>query len=275
MAHQHRPPHDPPTDPSTAGYGAVPTGWADRAAPGVPWWRQAPPLLLVAVGVLLVVALVLLVRLLAPGDGTVGAPAPATTPVTSAPALPDPTFTFVRGGYRYSIGVGAFAPAVSARGSGVASAPPGRHFLTASIVIRNDQQDRGAPAPLDSNGTSPRIWVGLGDVASLPPVHSVGLPVQVSDCDNDPRNPSAVTNPDPVYRGLGPGTCIVRASVVPAWTVSSLEDDSELPPGGIVEGVVTSIDLPDDVPTGEVSVWLSNDTGASPDGPYAIFDRIG
>lgn len=276
-------PADPPTDPGTgSGYGAVPPGWATAGSePGlgrVPWWRQAPPWLLVTVGTLLVVAVLLFVRLLAHHDDTTtaGPSAPIETG-PSAPVLPDPTFAFTRGGYRYSIGVGPFTAAVSARGAATRSAPPGRHYLTAPIVIRNDQQDRGAPSPLNSNGAAPTIWVGLGNVPFLPPVHSLGLPVQISDCDNDPRNPSALPIFPPVYRGIDPGTCVVRASVVPSRTVSSLEDDTELPPGGIIEGVVTTIDLPDDVataPAGPVSAWLNNDSGVGPAGRYAIFDRI-
>lgn len=285
---EHRPardpsPADPPTDPGTGtGYGAVPPGWAPAGPGQAPWWRHAPPWLLVAVGTLLVVAVVLLVRLLAHRDDTTASPAPtapaAVPPGPSVPALPDPTFAFTRGGYRYSIGVGPFTPAVSARGAATRSAPPGRHYLTAPVVIRNDAQDRGAPSPLNSNGAAPDIWVGLGGVVSLPPVHeSLGSFIAPSDCINDPRRPTGNGNPPPAYRGLDPGTCIVRASVVPARTVSSLEDDNELPPGGIIEGVVTTIDLPDDVataPAGPVSAWLANDGGVGPAGRYAIFDRI-
>ncbi|MCD2191317.1 hypothetical protein [Actinomycetospora soli] len=277
-------PVDPPTDPGT-GYGAVPPGWAPTAAgrgagPAsrrVPWWRQAPPWLLAAVAALLVVVLVLLARLLADGNdvssATPAAPAPAAGP--AAPALPDPTFEFTRGGYRYSIGVGPFTPAVSARGAATRSAPPGRHFLTAPLVIRNDAQDRGAPSPLNSNGAAPTIWVGLGGAPVLAPVHeSFGSFIAASDCVNDPSRPTGNGNPPPAYRGIDPATCIVRASVVPARTVSILEDDTELPPGGIIEGVVTTIDLPDDVAVGPVTAWLNNDSGRSPAGNYAIFDRI-
>lgn len=217
--------------------------------------------MLVLAGLTLAVVLVLLVWLLTSGEDEGGGPA--------APALPKPTLAIERGGFRYSIGVGPFAPATAAPGS--APVRPGRVVLTAAVIVRNDT-DRPAPSLIDSNGVAPLLRVGLGGVTELPPTRSFGLPRLVSGCLNDTRNPSIFTNTAPtIYRSLAPPTCIVAATTRPASPTPTGVSDRTLAPGGINEGLVVTIELPASVPTNPVSVWLADAT--SPDGA-TVFTRI-
>lgn len=143
-------------------------------------------------------------------------------------------------------------------------------MLTATVVVRNDT-DRPAPSLIDSEGAAPRLRVGLGGVEALPPANSIGLPRLVSDCLNDPRNPRVFAGPDPDYRGIAPRTCIVASTTRPAVPAPTGVSDRTLAPGGINHGVVTTIDLPASVPTGQISVWLPATTAA--DGT-TVFTRI-
>lgn len=182
-------------------------------------------------------------------DENTGAPAgPA------GPPLPEPTFALERGGFRYSIGVGPFTPAV----------------LTATVVIRNDT-DRPAPALITSEGAAPRLRVGLAGIDWLPPVHSLGLPRMASDCLNDYRNPRVFTGPGERYTAIAAPTCIVEATARPAVPTPTGISDRTIPPGAINHGVVTTIDLPTFVAPDRASVWLATSTDA--DGTVA-FTRI-
>ena len=254
------PPDEPPTDP-----GGPPPGWSRPEPP-----RRQSPVLLAVVALLVVLVIILLIALLRRGEAPPSG-GPAGPPVSSAPAAPEPTLAVTVRGYRYSLGISAFTPVVR---SGSRTAPPGRHFLEAQLVIRNDQTGRNAPALLDSNGAAPYIAVGLAPVDYLPPVHSIGIPREVSDCRNDPRNPDVVTNPDPLYRGITPRTCIVAADVFPTNPVSSSGDDTEMPPGGFTYGTVRTTDLPDPVPVAETTAWLATGSAPSPTGSYAVLDPI-
>lgn len=217
--------------------------------------------MLIALAVLALVVLLLLVWLLARG-GDGGSAGPA------GPQLPEPSLALERGGFRYSIGVGPFTPAVDAPGSG--PIPPGRHVLTATVVIRNDT-DRPAPALITSDGAAPRLRVGLAGIESLPPAHSLGLPRQVSDCLNDPRNPRVFTGPGDRYSSIPDPTCIVEATTRPAVPAPTGISDRTIAAGEASQGVVTTIDLPASVPPDRASAWLP--TGTAADGAVE-FTRI-
>lgn len=175
------------------------------------------------------------------------------------PPLPEPTLALERGGFRYSVGVGPFTPAVDAAGS--RPIPPGRHVLTATVVIRSDT-DRPAPALITSEGAAPRLRVGLAGIDWLPPVHSLGLPRMASDCLNDFRNPRVFTGPDDRYRSIAHPTCIVEATTRPAVPTPTGTSDLTIPPGAINHGVVTTIDLPASVALDRALVWLATSTDA-------------
>lgn len=258
------PPRDPPTDPGTGGiYGPVPAGWGNDHSPDrehrLRRRRRAGIVMMLASLALAVLAL-LLWLLIRSVDDAPGVPAGSPRP--------EPTLALERGGFRYSIGVGPFTPTVAAPGSG--AIPPGRQVLTATVVVRNDT-DRPAPSLIDSDGAAPRLRVGLGGVDALPPATSLGLPRLVSDCLNDPRNPRVFTTPEPDYRGLAAGTCIVAATTRPAVPAPTGVSDRTLAPGGINDGVVTTIELPESVPTDQVSVWLADTTTP---GGATVFVRI-
>lgn len=251
---------DPPTDPG----GSPPRPGAHGGFHlGSGRWRW------VLVAVLAVLVLVLLAVLL--NQRRAVAPPPvgsATENPSTVPAGPTPTLPVVLAGYRYSVGISAFTPTVEV---GDHSAPPGRHFLVASLVVRNDQRERSAPAILDSDGDAPAVLVGLAPVGFLPPVHALSS-VTVSDCDNDPRNARGLL--PPVYRGLPAQTCLVEATASPASPVGSGGDDSTMAPGGLTYGIVRTIDLPDDVATPQVSGWLATSSTDSPPGSATVFDRV-
>lgn len=211
--------------------------------------------MLIGLAGLALVALLVLVWLLARGsDEDPGAP---TGP--AGPPMPEPSLALERGGFRYSIGVGPFAPDVNAPGS--TPIPPGRHVLTATVVIRNDT-DRSAPALITSDGAAPRLRVGLAGIESLPPVHSLGLPRMVSDCLNDDRNPRVFTGPGERYTAIPNPTCIVEATTRPAAPAPTGISDRTIAPGEVSQGVVTTIDLPTSVPPDRASAWLATSTAA-------------
>lgn len=247
---------NPPTDPS----GFAPPTRVDQRTHRVRWgW---------VLGALFVVLAVLLALVLSQlRHPTLSPDSPGTA---TEPAGPTPTLPLLVNGYRYSIGISAFTPAVEAPGG--QSAPPGRHFLVASLVLRNDQSDRSAPALLDSFGTAPAIEVGITPLAFLPPLHALNTVVDVSDCDNDPRNYRSYATP--LYRGLPAQTCIVRSQAYPAVLAASGVDDTTMAPGAVTVGIVRTIDLPDDVTTPQVSAWITTASSPSPQGPSVVLDRI-
>lgn len=259
-------PVDPPTDPGIGDpYGPVPTGggpdgWGPDAwgpdgrsrAAGGPDPRRRP--VLIALAVLALAVLLLLAWLLTQGRRESDAPG-------GGPPLPEPTLALERGGFRYSIGVGPFTAALDAPGAGTVE--PGRHLLTATVVIRNDT-DRPAPALINSDGAAPRLRVGLAGVTELPPINSLGLPRMVSDCLNDPRNPSVFIRADDRYRDLERPTCIVDARTAPAAPTPTGISDRTVAPGAVGVGLVTTVELPESVRPEQASAWLPDAT--APDG---------
>ena len=98
----------------------------------------------------------------------------------------------------------------------------------------------------------------------LPPINSLGLPRMVSDCVNDPRNPSVVLRPDDRYPGLDDPTCIVKARTGPAVSAPVGVNDRTLGVGATSVGVVTTVELPQTVRADQASLWLAERT--APDG---------
>lgn len=232
-------------------YGPVPEGWGtDPGGPGE-FGQRGRGVLIALAGLTLVALLVLVWLFTRDGGEDTGAPA--------GPPLPEPTLALERGGFRYSIGVGPFTPAVDA--AGTRPIPPGRHVLTAVVVIRNDT-DRPAPALITSDGAAPRLRAGLAGIDWLPPVHSLGLPRMVSDCVNDDRNPRVFTGPGERYTAIPDPTCIVEATTRPAAPAPTGISDRTIAPGAVSQGVVTTIDLPVSVAPDRASVWLATSTDA-------------
>lgn len=190
-------------------------------------------------------------------------------------AGPTPTLPIEVNGFHYTVGVSPLTPTTTTRTASQTPAPPGSHFLTATLVIRNDQTDRPAPALLDSNGNTPEVAVGLAPVDFLPadPVAAAeGMP---SACGNDPSSDRAFDAPPPRrYPGLPAHTCILGAALVPAQPVGSDADDSQLPPGGLRYGTLTSTAVPDTLPVTTTSTWLVTHTDFSLNGDQTTYQQI-
>ena len=235
----------------------------DGGADGDPGWpapdepaRDTRGLWL-AIALLVVLVIGLLFAVLRGGRGPAEpGPPPGGAPPAPVSAGPTPRLPLVVDGYHYTVGVSPLVPVVQAPSA--QSAPPGWHYLTATLVIRNDQTDRSAPALLDSDGAAPTVAVGLSPVdflATSAAAAAAGVPTA---CGNDPRVNTSFDGPPPAdYQGLAPHTCVVAAGVIPAHPVGSLADDSQLPPGGVVYGTVTSPALPDSLPITDARTWIA------------------
>lgn len=238
--------------------------------PGQPWndpgWPPPPeserrrwgPWITILLLVITVIAL--LAALLRSTHNAAAPPAPPAAPNSAepaGPAGPTPTLPLVVRGFHYTVGVSALTPTVQTRTRSATPAPPGRHFLTATLVIRNDQPDRAAPALLDSNGDTPEVEVGLAPVDSLPADPAAAAAGAPSACANDARSDRAFDAPPPrSYPGIDPHTCMLAAGVVPAHPVGSGTDDDQLAAGGLRFGTVTTTAVPDNLPVAQARLWI-------------------